>query len=401
MNTNISTYKIVMLWALLCFAFESFSLPPLIPFRKADKWGYVNQKGEIIVPLVYDYVSQLENGYGELSLNKKFAIIDSTGKLLTDLIYESDRDFLVMSENIAWVRKYNNAIILTSDGKEIIPQFQYQAYESFHNGFAVVKRNNKFGFVNKKGKEIIPCIYDSCKYASYNRSFCVKSAGKWGYIDVHNKVIGDFKFFKTYEFIKGIAIVTEENGKEGFINEQGEIVRSLRYENIWPIDKGYYGFELNGKQGILNSKGKIFLLAKYDKVDASGKNIFVVAIGSLNEIFNTKLKRIYFSNRFRHINTFSEGFAAVETLNGKFGFINKKGALIIDTLFKNANWFFEGLANVNIAWDKEGYINKKGEIVIPCIYGNTDFFRDGLAVVRRNDKWFYIDKKGKEYIDWD
>ena len=44
---------------------------------------------------------------------------------------------------------------------------------------------------------------------------------------------------------------------------------------------------------------------------------------------------------------------------------------------------------------KWGYINKRGRLVIEAIYDECKNFNDGLAVARKKDKWGYIDKSGR------
>ena len=47
---------------------------------------------------------------------------------------------------------------------------------------------------------------------------------------------------------------------------------------------------------------------------------------------------------------------------------------------------------------KWGYIDKTGKEVVPCQYDNALGFSDGLAVVEKGGKCGYIDKTGKEVI---
>jgi len=59
----------------------------------------------------------------------------------------------------------------------------------------------------------------------------------------------------------------------------------------------------------------------------------------------------------------------------KWGFIDKKGNVIIDAVFEKAEEFSEGLAKVCIE-DKCGFINSKGKFVIDPIYENVEFLSD-------------------------
>ena len=80
--------------------------------------------------------------------------------------------------------------------------------------------------------------------------------------------------------------------------------------------------------------------------------------------------------------------------NGKFGYIDKKGKIVIKPRFDDTLGFSEKLAGVKIG-DKWGYIDKEGEIVIMPRFDDVEDFSEGLAGVKTGDKWSYIDKEGK------
>lgn len=93
----------------------------------------------------------------------------------------------------------------------------------------------------------------------------------------------------------------------------------------------------------------------------------------------------------------SEGLVGVKK-NGKWGFIDKTGKIIIEPQYHYVASFSEGLAVVKQN-GKYGFIDKTGKVVIPLQYDGVDSFSEGLAVVRQNNKWGYIDTNGKTIID--
>lgn len=96
--------------------------------------------------------------------------------------------------------------------------------------------------------------------------------------------------------------------------------------------------------------------------------------------------------------------------NNKIGFANSKGQKIIPAQFDFASPFSEGLAAFSVGgkmenWDEEhstwnggrwGFINKKGQIVIKPKYANAYNFDNGHCEVWTQDnKHILIDKKGR------
>jgi hypothetical protein len=102
---------------------------------------------------------------------------------------------------------------------------------------------------------------------------------------------------------------------------------------------------------------------------------------------------------------FSEGLAAVK-VNGKNGFINKRGEMIIPPAFDRAchvSEFSDGLAPVytTVNDGPAGYIDPTGKMVIPAKYTFVGKFSEGLAMVRPlgSTAYGYINKKGEWVIE--
>lgn len=109
---------------------------------------------------------------------------------------------------------------------------------------------------------------------------------------------------------------------------------------------------------------------------------------------------------YDYVGSFSDGLALVYKIikpgkdeQSKYGFINKKGKLVIEMQYDLAQNFSEGLACVRKG-DRSYYINTKGEIVIKLPKGASSLsFSEGLAWVKsENGKYSYINKKGKTVI---
>jgi hypothetical protein len=56
--------------------------------------------------------------------------------------------------------------------------------------------------------------------------------------------------------------------------------------------------------------------------------------------------------------------------------------------------YSDGLTLYN-KYNKFGFKSKSGQLIIPAIYDSAFAFSEGVTTVKKNGKWFYIDKKGK------
>ncbi len=93
---------------------------------------------------------------------------------------------------------------------------------------------------------------------------------------------------------------------------------------------------------------------------------------------------------------FSDGVAKVEK-DGKFGYINKNGEKITEIIFEDG-----GDAAEDRIWVKKdgkiGFIDKTGKEVIPFIYDYAYHFEEGLAAVKKDGLYGYINPMGETVI---
>lgn len=70
--------------------------------KKGEKYGYINTKGEEIIPCIYDYVYYFEEGLAVVEKDSKKGYIDKEGKEVIPCVYDNASDF---ANGIATVQK--------------------------------------------------------------------------------------------------------------------------------------------------------------------------------------------------------------------------------------------------------------------------------------------------------
>ncbi|PHS10413.1 MAG: hypothetical protein COA88_02455 [Kordia sp.] len=67
-------------------------------FKKNKKFGLINNKGDVVVESVYDYLSPNKNGVSIVSKNKKYGLIDKKGNIIIPIkyfrLYSSPENYL-------------------------------------------------------------------------------------------------------------------------------------------------------------------------------------------------------------------------------------------------------------------------------------------------------------------
>jgi tetratricopeptide (TPR) repeat protein len=126
---------------------------------------------------------------------------------------------------------------------------------------------------------------------------------------------------------------------------------------------------------------------KYSKVRSFG----VILVSTVMLVMSSCQKASFFTSKP------DSGIFLVK-LNGKYGFINKSGKVLINPQFDAAGNFYDGLAVVK-SGEKWGYINKSGKIVINPQFEQATNFYEGLAAVKLGGKWGYINKSGNIVIN--
>ncbi len=85
--------------------------------------------------------------------------------------------------------------------------------------------------------------------------------------------------------------------------------------------------------------------------------------------------------------------------NGTFHLVDKKGSAVGDLTFDDAHIFpEEGYAAV-CKDGKWGFIDAKGNLVIEYQYEDARSFRHGFAAVRTGGKWGYIDENNNQIVE--
>ena len=328
----------------------------------------------------------------------KYGLIDLTGKEIIPCEYE----------NITVISGIKNSIKIQKDGKyglvttegNIILEPQYTDIlnlgEDYKNGYIVINEEKKYGVVDYLGKQILECKYEKVEQIYGKDNFVITESGKQKLI---NKA-GDTLIEKGYDSIKQIleyttqGIVFNKDNKFGVMTTSAEVPVTNVYDDLQAVKDDTFIAKKADKYGIINGKNEIKVDFIYKKISYdTTADIFIaeetdVKSNIMDSNFENKLQGIV-----SEIND-EKGYLKIRTndeyqyYNFKFEKKDVKDILITNNLYLSKQ---DG---------KYGFINNKGEVVVDYIYDDaTEQNEAGYAAVKKDGKWGSIDINGKIVIE--
>lgn len=349
MKLNITLFIAIIIFS----GINLLSQEPLVAFKQGDEWTFLDSDGKQMfraggISQVGGYSNGLIGAQVILDRKPTWVYFDKTGKIKIRTTAEQGVTF---SEGKAVVFNAINPEeeiyefgYVDSTGK-MFKDIQYRDALSFTDGLAYVMNDSVRGYINHKGELVIKLKANEVGYG-FSEGLAAVSNDKFkvGFIDENGKQVIDYKLDIPSTFNEGVARVADTaNGKIGFINKYGVIVIQKMYDEAYDIVDnrtmaGYYDKQYRMRWAMLDGKG--------------------------NQLTDF---------RFDHAKSFKNG-AAVVIYDGKWGFIDSTGDFMFSKNFDLA----EGFGKDGLAWvvdgDRVGFINKKGDMMIPL--PKADFYYD-------------------------
>ncbi len=289
-------------------------------------------------------------------------------------------------------------------------------------------RGGQAGFVDRKGDFVIAPKFDDA-HSFINGRAAATMDDKWGIIDLQGNWLIRPKYKMISQQTKNLIIVEDKGGYKLINTEMGSTI--AEYEKIKDFEEGLAPYMSGGIWGFMDYNGSIIippqfeaaygftdglaLVRKNDRqqyIDKTGQAVFQLKSDWSGGIFAEGLARVRVKdNLYGFINKkgkmviaakfrdaaigFSEGFAGVY-YQGRWGFIDKTGKFIVEPKYDDVAGFSDGLGSVELN-GKSGFVDRTGRVVIPLIYDSqtTGLFECGSAEVELDGKSFFIDIDGK------
>lgn len=353
--------KTTLIFIFICTIYLSYGqAQPLFKITEADRIGYINDKGNVIIKPTFLNGNDFSEGLAAVRLNGTYGFINETGLFI------------------------------------IKPNFDLAT--NFINGLAVVYKNGEPLFIDKTGNIALPNVFKGLTFIDNRKGIITTRTNKQGVIDILSKqLLIDTTFSSIGDFKNDVAIVSEyipHSQKEkkqriGVINSKGKFIVSFgKYETIKPFYEGFALVEIDDEKskdgntdGVIDTKGNL-LFKRQNKnnsyVDGDFHNGFAKV--SLYKYWIPEEKGISYT-----------------TAKNYEGFINLNGEVVLnDTNYRYVKHFSNSRAFVKeenkdyILIDK--YFKRVGNNSFQNI--QSESFKNGYAIIETRDGFGIIDTLG-------
>ena len=258
-----------------------------------------------------------------------------------------------------------------------------------------LEKDGLYGVIDKEGNVVIEPKYASIDIPNPTKSVFIKSDDGKNYLAIDEK--GN-QLFTDYDSVEAISINSitsnipyektvlkyKQGGLYGLIDFDGKKITENIYNSITNIDykEGNLKIEQNGSYGVINIKGTTILEPVYDAIMADG----------------------YYDEETKYENA---GFVLrIVTDDGyRFGYADKKGKIILDTLYNEISRLTEVNGNdVYLVTSTNGRygLYKNNKEILANEYTNISFDpNNNLLIVQKDQAQGVVDLEGNNIVPID
>lgn len=319
------------------------------------KWGYINEKGKMVIAAQYDEVHGFSCGYACVLKDGQIMYINPDGAVQFSA-EENDSQYL----------------------------YYFFDGHDFYYDYAVVLQDRKYGLMNNKFEYVVQPQYMYIGNMSRSGLAMVEEYPQesgynphpYGYINTKGEIVIPCQYDRAESFTDGYAIVSGSGPADyGVINTSGEYVIKQGEHSLLYVGGDMFAFKRpnDSGMGLLSAKGEILSnpAAKVKYEPAVDNELIGVSntqrkFGYMD--FGRNMKIDY---QFDYVMPFYEGYAFVEVEEGDEDIVK-----VIDTkgkvVYTLPKWsepetgFHNGLALIVVEGDEDyrcRYITPKGETV--------------------------------------
>ncbi len=365
-------------------------------FSINDNFGFLDTQGQVAIALEYVDAGEFSEGLAAVAIeneeeNRLWGYINESGQMVIEPQFTSAEPF---NEGLAAVS---------------LPYIQKKETDSAIGCFpgGIPPGGEIWGFIDKTGKMVIePKYYQVWSFsqglAAVGES--ISDEGRSYYLTHDGNVAFPESFANAYPFFEGFARIENLSGKYCFIDQEGRRIGDYVYDDARNFSEHFAAVKINGKYGFIAEDGTWTIKPQFDGAGDFHNGLAPAQAGELWGYIASNGNWVIHP-QYSFASVFSEGMAYCETNNRRMGYrhsmrslyINTAGKILLDVPgeyfgdfgccvmnFREGCFSWKTPVNNRAAFfldGKWGYIDNIGNIVIEPKFDAARQFHEERAVV--------------------
>jgi len=370
--------------------------------------GFLNKRGEEIIPCKYEDFGLTSGGLTTVKLNNKWGAIDYRGEFKIPLQYDycmtrNNDDYWNVSKDGKWEWDFGGQHYVGGKwglcdkyGHEIIPcifAHEVRVEEGFFIGsksrlgsdVTVIKPNGDYLFSDLSFEEM-RVIYGDLSL------FLIKQDGKWGIIGLNGRFVCHPQFESVGDFTNDLCPV-KMNDKWGIVNKSGSFIQQCLFDRIerdnWT---GNYKVQINNRYGALDSKANMVLPCQFDSISIYN-SCYIVKSSNFYGATDSR-GTFVLPIEYESINRGQNTSYFVCKKNGLYGISDYRGQIRIPFSYSSISGPYDGVFIVGVN-KNYGLLSISGEALAGLNY-EAITYRSGLGFCfKLNGLWGVMNKSGR------
>ncbi|HET9326409.1 MAG TPA: WG repeat-containing protein [Candidatus Eisenbacteria bacterium] len=328
----------------------------IVAVESHGKWGFVDRRG-LPLPRRFDEVGAFSEGMAPVRQGLLWGFVNTLGVIAVPLNFDAVGDFLggcaIVSQSLGYgLIDYEGLFVVKPRFEALRP-----ADSVFHDNRALFTLFGKNGYVSRAGTIAIPAMFDAASPFSEGLA-AVTRGGRTGYVDTSGRMVIAPRQWTAERFHRGRAVVLV-NARYGYIDRSGAYVAEPQFTDARAFGTNDQAVAWKGPtRGLVDLSGQ-WSAVRIEELQRIDDSLSVAVVAGHNRLIRRTTGEMVREYPWAELGQFSEGIAHMRGSDGRVGFIDLDGRVLIPPRFRRVGRFDRGLCKAATR-DTLGYIERGG-----------------------------------------